>query len=200
MPADSQRCRLELLVPTARGSGDDEDAWVRLGDPSTSERVGGASSVELEGGSLAPCERSVLRGCELGNGAYGVVEHAMDRMQGVSRRPAPSVGRRCEKCDLSEVTSPRGGHTSAAAAAVRRGPPVGSPADKSDTVARRRPLVRPLWRPGNGSFPPTEVHAPHVRGARSCRATPNSERRCASNGQSPFREGRHRRRDRGQAD
>ena len=88
MPAGSQRCRLELLVPTARGSGDDEDPWVGLGDPSTSERVGEASTVEVEGGSLATCERSVLRGCELGNGANGVVEHAMDRTQGVSRRRA----------------------------------------------------------------------------------------------------------------
>ncbi len=39
--------------------------------------------VEIQVGSLATGERSMLRGCKLGNGAYGVVRHGGDHMHGV---------------------------------------------------------------------------------------------------------------------
>ena len=48
------------------------------------------TAIEVQFGSLATGERTMLRGCELGNGAYSVVEHGVDHTNWVSQ---PEVGR-----------------------------------------------------------------------------------------------------------
>jgi hypothetical protein len=61
---------------------------VLLVEPTMTLRGCHTAAIEPQFGSLATGERTMLRGCELGNGAYSVVEH---------------VGRRYDR----GVTSPR---------------------------------------------------------------------------------------------
>jgi hypothetical protein len=51
------------------------------------------AAIEVQFGSLATGERTMLRGCELGNGAYSVVEHFADDTKGVLHRRADGSSR-----------------------------------------------------------------------------------------------------------
>ena len=76
----------EAPAPTVAAAGHDEHAGVRLVEPAEPDRGGDTAAVEVQFGSLATGERTMLRGCELGNGAYCVVRHASDDTDGVSER------------------------------------------------------------------------------------------------------------------
>ena len=53
-----------------------------LGDVARRESVELVKTIKVQFGSLAAGEHSMLRGCKLGNGAYGVVQHVADGTQG----------------------------------------------------------------------------------------------------------------------
>jgi hypothetical protein len=81
-----------LLLPVLTGAGKDENTGIRFGEPALAFRRGNAALVKLEVGSLATGERTMLSGCELGNGAYCVVEHFVDGTRGVSHRDRRGAG------------------------------------------------------------------------------------------------------------
>ncbi len=91
-----QRCHHHSLAPGGRRPTQNQQAGVRLGQPPPPLGGGDAASIEVQFGSLAAGEHSMLRGCKLGNGAYGVVQHVADGTQGVSwpRSGTPPIGDR----------------------------------------------------------------------------------------------------------
>jgi hypothetical protein len=70
-----ERGRHQALVPRGWRPGQCEHARVRLLEPAVPLGGSDAAAIEVEFGSLATGERTMLRGCKLGNGAYSVVEH-----------------------------------------------------------------------------------------------------------------------------
>jgi hypothetical protein len=70
-------------VPRRLATGHHDHAGVGLDEPALALGRGDAGPVEVQFGSLDSGERTMLRGGELGNGAYSVVRHAGDHTQGV---------------------------------------------------------------------------------------------------------------------
>ena len=85
VPTVGEGCGHEATGPRLAAAGHYQDSGVRLIEPAEPDRGGDAAAIEVQCGSLATGERSVLRGCKLGNGAYCVVRHGSDHMDGVSQ-------------------------------------------------------------------------------------------------------------------
>jgi hypothetical protein len=83
VPAVSERGRDQALMPRIDATGHHDHTRVGLGEPALALGGRNAAAVEVQFGSLATGERTMLRGCELGNGAYSVVRHGTDHTQGV---------------------------------------------------------------------------------------------------------------------
>jgi hypothetical protein len=86
VPTIGERGRDHTAMPAVVASREHEHARIRLAEPPQPFGGGDAATVEVEFGSLATGERTMLRGCKLGNGAYSVVEHVRDGTRGVSHR------------------------------------------------------------------------------------------------------------------
>ncbi len=90
LPTSGEHGHHQPLVPRRRSAGEHEDARHGLLEPALPFGGEHSAVIEVDGGSLGPGERPMLRGCELGNGAHCVVRHGPDRTEGVSQ------ARRCE--------------------------------------------------------------------------------------------------------
>jgi len=67
--ASGQRGNEQPLVPRVRSTNDDQDIWDRLGKDSTLFESSDWSSMQIELGSLASGEGTVVSGCKLADGA-----------------------------------------------------------------------------------------------------------------------------------
>ena len=84
VPAGRQGGREQVTFVRGRCAPDREDAWVRLEQPALSERGGHTMSAEIQIGSLASGEHTVLRGCKLGDSVDRAVRrHAPHRTHGL---------------------------------------------------------------------------------------------------------------------
>ena len=83
MPTVGEGGGHQATDPRAAIAGHDEHARVRLVEPAQPDRGGDAAAVEVQFGSLAAGQRTMLRGCKLGNGAYSVVRHDAEHTERV---------------------------------------------------------------------------------------------------------------------
>ena len=67
--ASGQRRNEQPLLPRGRSANDDQNIWDRLGKDSTLFEASDWSSVQIELGSLASGEGTVVSGCKLADGA-----------------------------------------------------------------------------------------------------------------------------------
>ena len=89
----AQRGDHQPLLPRRRCCADREHTRTRLVEHREGDERSDLAGREPDGGSLTSCEGPVLRGCELSNGAHGVVASHSGRQ---SYRPAASIHRQRE--------------------------------------------------------------------------------------------------------